>query len=47
MEVEGIFDFMGKKELTSLEILYSKRLDTFLVFEKVERMVYGVKANRP
>jgi len=31
MKAEGIFDFMGKKDLTSLEILYSRRLDTFLM----------------
>ena len=31
MKAKGIFDFMGKKGLTSLEILYSRRLDEFLM----------------
>jgi len=31
MKAKGIFDFMGQKDLTSLEILYSQRLDEFLM----------------
>jgi glutamate dehydrogenase/leucine dehydrogenase len=31
MKAKGIFDFMGEKDLTSLEIFYSQRLDEFLM----------------
>jgi len=31
MKAKGIFDFMGEKGLTSLEIFYSRRLDEFLM----------------
>ena len=31
MKVKGVFDFMGEKDLTSLEIIYSRRLDEFLM----------------
>jgi len=31
MKAQGIFDFMGEKDLTSLEIVYRRRLDGFLM----------------
>jgi hypothetical protein len=40
MESEGIFDFMGKKELTSLKFLYIWRLDTFLMRGMARYTVY-------